>query len=97
MSVPKSNPRRAGRVGICVPEVKEARWEVSSWRLDFVVTRGKEGERSRFDLGPGQARVQGLRIIVRIVLTASVNCAFTVCQALYFVLIFVLFYIIFIL
>jgi len=72
-------------------------WEVSSWRLDFVVTRGKEGEGCRFDLGPGQARVQGLRIIVRIILTASVNCAFTVCQALYFVLIFVLFYIIFIL
>lgn len=35
-------------------------------------------------MGPGQARVQGLRIIVRIVLTVSVNCAFTVCQALCF-------------
>ena len=42
-------------------------------------------------MGPGQARVQGLRIIVRIVLTVSVNCAFTVCQALCFGLIFVLF------
>ena len=47
-------------------------------------------------MGSGQARVQGLRIIVRIVLTASVNFAFTMCQALFFVLIFVLFNIIFI-
>lgn len=54
-----------GGWGLCVPEIKEAGWEVSGWRLDCM---GLQEERREKDpgsgLGRGQARDPGLRIII---------------------------------